>query len=86
MNAGIDSFLLLRPQDATLALVRRRQAWIHLDRISRAHASASSTICLLASVRERGRVEIVLEGTAGCETFVSVACIFSTTARIAPAP
>jgi hypothetical protein len=28
-------------------------------------------------------IEIVLGGTAGCETFVSVACIFSTTARIA---
>jgi hypothetical protein len=85
MNAGIDSFLLLRPQDATLALVPTSGLG-PLDRISRAHASASSTICLLASVRERGRVEIVLEGTAGCETFVSVACIFSTTARIAPAP
>ena len=44
------------------------------------------TICLLASVRERGTIEVVLGGTAGCEMFVAVACIFSTTARIAPAP
>jgi hypothetical protein len=29
MNAGIDSSFLSRPQDATHALVRRHQAWIH---------------------------------------------------------
>ena len=41
MNAGIDSSFLSGPQDATHALVRRHQAWIHLIAFS-AHVSASS--------------------------------------------